>query len=138
MLKIVGLVFLLISLGFCSISKNSKIVTGAEQPGEYLSLLKDKKVGLVVNHTSKVGENHLVDFLLTKDVLVEKIFAPEHGFRGDASAGAKIEDGVDSKTGIPVFSLYGKTKKPTKEHLSNLDVVVFDIQDVGCRFYTYI
>lgn len=138
MLKLIGLVFLLISFGFCSVSKNNKIVTGAEQPEEYLSLLKDKKVGLVINHTSIVGANHLVDFLLSKNVTIEKIFAPEHGFRGDASAGEKIEDGVDTKTGIPVFSLYGKTKKPTVEHLKDLDVVIFDIQDVGCRFYTYI
>lgn len=138
MLKFVGLVILLISFGFCSISDNNKIVTGAEQPEEYLSMLKNKRVGLVVNHTSMVGENHLVDFLLKKDIKVKKIFAPEHGFRGEASAGAEIEDGIDKKTGVPVFSLYGKTRKPTKEHLKNLDVIVFDIQDVGCRFYTYI
>ncbi|NQU55051.1 MAG: DUF1343 domain-containing protein [Bacteroidetes bacterium] len=138
MLKFIGLVILLISVGFCSVSENNKIVTGAEQWEEYLPLLKGKSVGLVVNHTSMVGDNHLVDFLLSKNVKVEKIFAPEHGFRGDASAGAKIEDGIDKKTGIPVFSLYGETKKPTKEHLNNLDVVIFDIQDVGCRFYTYI
>ena len=138
MLKIVGLVILLIPFGFCTVSENSKIVTGAEQPEEYLLLLKNKKVGLVVNNTSMVGENHLVDYLLTQNVKVEKIFAPEHGFRGDASAGAKIKDGVDEKTGLPVFSLYGETKKPTETHLKDLDVVIFDIQDVGCRFYTYI
>jgi uncharacterized protein YbbC (DUF1343 family) len=138
MLKFIGLVILLVSFGFCSVSENNIIVTGAEQPARYLDLLKGKKIGLVVNHTSMVGQSHLVDFLLSKEVLIEKIFAPEHGFRGDASAGAKIEDGVDKKTGIPVFSLYGKTRKPTQEHLKGLDIVVFDIQDVGCRFYTYI
>lgn len=138
MLKIIVLVILLIPFKVYSVPENNRIVTGAEQPAKYLSLLKNKKVGLVVNHTSMVGEIHLVDFLLSKGIRVEKIFAPEHGFRGDASAGEKIEDGVDKKTGIPVFSLYGKTRKPTKEHLKNLDVVVFDVQDVGCRFYTYI
>lgn len=137
-MKFVGSVILLFSFVFCSVSENIEIVTGAEQPMEYLSLLKNKKVGLVVNHTSITKEGHLVDFLLSKNIDVEKIFAPEHGFRGNASAGAEIVDGVDKKTGIPVFSLYGKTKKPTKSHLENLDVVIFDIQDVGCRFYTYI
>lgn len=138
MIKFIGLVTLLISLGFCSVSQKEEIVTGADQPENYLSLLENRRVGLVVNHTSIAGDSHLADFLLSKNIRVEKIFAPEHGFRGDASAGEKIEDGVDVKTGIPVFSLYGKTRKPTKEHLKNLDVLVFDIQDVGCRFYTYI
>ncbi len=138
MIKFTGLLFLLLVFGFCTVSQNDEIVTGADQPENYLSLLKNKNVGLVVNHTSVVGNLHLVDFLLSKNINVKKIFAPEHGFRGDASAGAKIEDGVDKKTGVPVFSLYGETRKPTQEHLSNLDVIIFDIQDVGCRFYTYI
>ena len=138
MIKIIGLVILFVSFGSCFVSENKKIVTGAEQPELYLSLLENRRVGLVVNHTSVVGDSHLVDFLLSKEIGVEKIFAPEHGFRGDASAGAIIEDGVDKKTGIPVFSLYGETRKPTSEHLNNLDVIIFDIQDVGCRFYTYI
>ena len=138
MIKFIGLVFLTLIFGFCTHSQNNKIITGAEQPQNYLSLLKDKNVGLVVNHTSVVGNSHLVDFLLNENISVKKIFAPEHGFRGDASAGAEIEDGVDKKTGVPVFSLYGKTRKPTQEHLNNLDVIIFDIQDVGCRFYTYI
>jgi len=138
MIKFTGLLFLLLIFGFCTVSQNEKIITGAEQPENYISLLKNKNVGLVVNHTSVVGNLHLVDFLLSKNISVKKIFAPEHGFRGDASAGAKIEDGIDKKTGVPVFSLYGKTRKPTQEHLSNLDVIIFDIQDVGCRFYTYI
>ncbi len=138
MIKFVGLVFLFISLSFCSKSQIDKIVPGADQPDKYLHFLENKNVGLVVNHTSTAGEIHLVDFLISKNIDVKKIFAPEHGFRGDASAGAEIADGVDIKTGIPVFSLYGKTKKPTQEQLTNLDVVIFDIQDVGCRFYTYI
>ncbi len=138
MFKFIGLVFLFLVLEFCSISENNSIVTGAGQPEKYLPLLKNKKVGLVVNNTSVIGNTHLVDFLLSKNIQIEKIFAPEHGFRGDASAGAKIKDGIDSKTGIKVFSLYGKTRKPTPEHLKNIDIIVFDIQDVGCRFYTYI
>jgi len=138
MFKLIGLVILILSIESCSVAENSIIVTGAEQSQEYLPLLKNKKVGMVVNNTSVVGDVHLVDFLLSKNIEIEKIFAPEHGFRGDASAGAKIVDGVDAKTGINVFSLYGKTRKPTPEHLKNLDIIIFDIQDVGCRFYTYI
>lgn len=138
MMKFIGLLILLFSIGFTLEGKNEKIVPGAERPEKYLSLLQGKNVGLVVNHTSVAEGKHFVDFLLEKKVRVKKIFAPEHGFRGDASDGAKIEDGIDSQTGLPVFSLYGKTKKPTKEHLQDLDVVIFDIQDVGCRFYTYI
>ncbi len=138
MFKFIGLVILFLGLEFCSVSESNSIVTGAGQPDKYLPLLKNKKVGLVVNNTSVIGNTHLVDFLLSKNIQIEKIFAPEHGFRGDASAGAKIKDGIDSKTGIKVFSLYGKTRKPTPEHLKNIDIIVFDIQDVGCRFYTYI
>ncbi len=138
MLKFVGLIILLISSELCTLPQNTEIICGADQPENYLPLLKNKRVGLVVNHTSVAGDSHLVDFLLRKKINVKKIFAPEHGFRGDASAGAKIEDGVDEKTGIPVFSLYGKTRKPTAGLLKNLDILVFDIQDVGCRFYTYI
>ncbi len=112
--------------------------TGAEQPQKYLPLLKGKRTGVVVNQTSVKGERHLVDFLLQEGIAVARIFAPEHGFRGNASAGKKIEDGRDAATGIPVVSLYGEIRKPTPAHLDDLDVVVFDIQDVGCRFYTYI
>jgi len=114
------------------------IVTGADQPEKYLPLMKGKRLGLVVNHTSLKGTVHLADFLIAEKTNVQKIFAPEHGFRGDASAGEEIRDGVDVKTGIQVISLYGKNRKPTSEHLKNIDLVVFDIQDVGCRFYTYI
>jgi uncharacterized protein YbbC (DUF1343 family) len=138
MLKFLGFMLLLINAGFYSVADTGEIKTGAEQPERYLSLVENKRVGLVVNHTSLIGDSHLVDFLLNKRIKVEKIFAPEHGFRGDASAGEEIKDGVDSKTGIQVISLYGQTKKPTAAHLKNLDVLIFDIQDVGCRFYTYI
>lgn len=138
MLKFIGYLFLFLSLSCCAFENSKELKTGAQQPERYLSFLQNKKVGLVVNHTSLVNKNHLVDFLIMNNIQVKKIFAPEHGFRGDASAGKKIDDGIDPKTGIPVFSLYGKTRKPTPEQLQNLDVVVFDIQDVGCRFYTYI
>ncbi|WP_347838729.1 DUF1343 domain-containing protein [uncultured Draconibacterium sp.] len=122
----------------CSARKEKDIVVGAERSMLYLNLLGDKQIGLVVNNTSVVVGEHLVDYLLGKDVKVSKIFAPEHGFRGDVSAGGEVEDGLDKQTGLPVYSLYRKNKKPTAEHLSGLDVMVFDIQDVGCRFYTYI
>ena len=115
-----------------------KILPAADQPSEYLPLLRGKTVGLVVNHTARVGEMLLPDFLLQNGVDVRKIFAPEHGFRGEASAGEKIYDGTDPKTGIYVVSLYGNVHKPTPEHLKGLDVLVFDIQDVGCRFYTFL
>ena len=105
---------------------------------EYLPRLYGKKVGLVVNHTSIVGNTHLADTLLSLNIEVSKVFAPEHGFRGSADAGEKVKDGVDSKTGIPIISLYGKNKKPTPEQLNGIEVVIFDIQDVGARFYTYI
>ena len=93
---------------------------------------------MVVNQTSRVGERHLVDALLEYDVQIERIFSPEHGFRGKADAGEKVLDGKDAKTGIPLFSLYGKKKKPSKSDLKNIDLLIFDIQDVGARFYTYI
>lgn len=112
--------------------------TGAEQFSEYSSLLEGKKVALVVNATSKVGDTHLLDLLLLNGIEVVKIFAPEHGFRGEADAGEKVDDTKDAKTGLPIISLYGKHKKPTTGDLDKVDVVVFDIQDVGVRFYTYI
>jgi uncharacterized protein YbbC (DUF1343 family) len=113
-------------------------ITGAAQPEAYLPLLKGKKVGLVVNQTSMVGKEHLVDFLLSKQVKIVSIFAPEHGFRGDHSAGEKVKTTIDKKSKLPVFSLYGSYKKPNAEQLKNIDILMFDIQDVGARFYTYI
>ena len=104
----------------------------------YMPLLKDKVVALVVNQTSMVKNKHLVDTLLDLDIRISKIFAPEHGFRGDADAGEKVKDGKDIATGLPIISLYGKNKKPSPEQLAGIDVVIFDIQDVGTRFYTYI
>jgi len=114
------------------------IITGADQTSEYLKYLKGKRVAMVVNQTSIIGKTPSVDSLLALGVNIVKIFGPEHGFRGNASNGAKVSDEKDPKTGISVISLYGKLKKPSKEHLADVDLVVFDIQDVGCRFYTYI
>ncbi len=111
---------------------------GAEQFEEYLTVLKNKRVGMVVNQTSVVDQGHLVDVLLAKGINIVKVFSPEHGFRGKADAGAKIDDQVDETTGLPLVSLYGKHRKPSAEMLDDLDIIVFDIQDVGCRFYTYI
>lgn len=117
-----------------------QITTGAEQTEVYLPLLRGKRVALVVNHTSTVGtsQTHLLDTLLALQVDVTAVFAPEHGFRGDADAGEAVGHGKDSRTGTPIFSLYGDHKKPTSGQLRDIDVVVFDIQDVGARFYTYI
>ena len=111
---------------------------GAEQLERYLPQLRGRRVGLVVNQTSRVGRAHLVDTLLARGVNVTAIFAPEHGFRGEAADGATIKDGRDERSGRAVRSLYGKTKKPTPEMLADVDVLVFDIQDVGARFYTFI
>ena len=115
-----------------------KLVLAAERTDEYMHYLENKKVGVVGNQTSRIRETHLVDSLLNLAIHVAKVFSPEHGFRGKADAGSKIEDGNDSKTGIPIISLYGNNKKPTKEQLKGIDILVFDIQDVGVRFYTYI
>lgn len=116
------------------------LVLGAERMDVITRLLKDKQVGLVVNQTSilEKQQKHLLDALLDQGISVRKVFAPEHGFRGTADAGADVNDSRDLKTGIPIVSIYGKNKKPTAEQLSGLDVIVFDIQDVGARFYTYI
>ncbi len=111
---------------------------GAANFKQYMPLLKGRNVALVVNQTSVVSQTHLVDTLLALGVSIKKIFAPEHGFRGRADAGEHVKDGFDKKTNLPIISLYGKHKKPTVNDLKNIDVVVFDIQDVGVRFYTYI
>ncbi|KAA9332645.1 exo-beta-N-acetylmuramidase NamZ family protein [Adhaeribacter soli] len=112
--------------------------TGAEQTERYLNLLRGKKIALVVNQTSLIGKTHLVDSLLAHKIRIVKIFAPEHGFRGEADAGAHIKNETDSKTGLPLVSLYGKNKKPTPEQIADVEIILFDIQDVGVRFYTYI
>lgn len=118
--------------------KDPIIYPGAYNIKAYLPLLKNKNVGMVVNQTSMVGNTHLVDSLLQLGVNITMIFAPEHGFRGDHSAGEHVKSTTDAKTGIEIYSLYGNKKKPGQEIMSKLDVIVFDIQDVGVRFYTYI
>ncbi len=140
-------------IGFCTPASNSgkphaesgqpriqmaAIKTGAEQTAKYLPLLKDKRVGIVGNPTSVIGKKHLVDSLHALGINIVKVFGPEHGFRGKASAGDAVKDETDPTTGIKIVSLYGKKYKPSAEDLSDVDIMVFDIQDVGCRFYTYI
>jgi uncharacterized protein YbbC (DUF1343 family) len=117
---------------------NYDLIVGAERIAKYHPLLKDKKVACVVNHTSLVGNEHLVDTLLALDVNIVKLFSPEHGLRGIADAGEEVTSGKDEKTQLPVISLYGNHKKPTEEDLDGVEIVVFDLQDVGVRFYTYI
>lgn len=146
----IGLFFLLLSCKTEMVQKTpdfverkeegikSNILPAADRPNLYLPLLRDKKVGLVINQTSRVGDQHLLDFLLDEKIAVQKLFAPEHGFRGKADAGEKINSEVDEKTGLEIVSLYGKNKKPKVSDLKELDVVIFDIQDVGVRFYTYL
>jgi uncharacterized protein YbbC (DUF1343 family) len=119
-------------------SQQQPIVMGSEKFSSYLPSLAGQRVGLVVNQSALVGQTHLLDTLLALGVEVKKIFVPEHGFRGDADAGAVINNSVDARTGLPILSLYGKNKKPTPEQLKDLDVLLYDIQDVGARFYTYI
>jgi uncharacterized protein YbbC (DUF1343 family) len=120
-------------------SQFNEIRTGADNYTTYLPLLKNKKIGIVTNQTGILtNKTHLVDFLLEQKINIAKIFAPEHGFRGTADAGEHVVDGKDSKTGLPIISLYGNNKKPNSDQLAGIDVLVFDLQDVGARFYTYI
>ncbi|WGL16311.1 DUF1343 domain-containing protein [Microbulbifer bruguierae] len=116
----------------------AEIRTGAEQPEQYLPLLRGQQVGLVVNQTSRVGDTHLIDYLRHKSVPLKRIFALEHGVRGDVENGGKVADGVDGPSGLPITSLYGGNYAPSAEQLADLDWLLFDIQDVGVRFYTYI
>lgn len=112
--------------------------SGASQTEAYFDLLKNKRVAVVANQTSVVGNIHLVDTLLSSGIQVVKIFAPEHGFRGEAGNGDHVSNGTDKKTNLPIFSLYGNHTRPTAEMLANVDVIIFDIQDVGARFYTFL
>ncbi len=134
---------------------NNTVITGAEQPGLYFPMLRNKRVGVVANQTSVIIEKlttfdegqaekqktiktHIVDYMRDNSLNITKVFAPEHGFRGTADAGEEVKDGIDTKTGLPIISLYGNNKKPSKAQLDGIDILVFDIQDVGARFYTYI
>ena len=126
------------------ISKNKTILTddtilrvGAEQLDLYLPILKNKNIALVVNHTSLINSTHLADTLLKLNIVIKKIFSPEHGFRGEADAGETVKNSIDIKTNLPLISLYGKNKKPSQEQLNDIDIIIFDMQDVGARFYTY-
>ncbi|HKK61787.1 MAG TPA: DUF1343 domain-containing protein [Bacteroidales bacterium] len=120
--------------------QNDQIMTGADQIEKYIPLLHGKRVAVVANQTSEVNGTHLVDTLLhyKAKFQVVKVFAPEHGFRGVIDDGVVVKDETDVRTGLPIISLYGKNKKPTAEVLSDVDIVIFDIQDVGARFYTFI
>ena len=128
----------------CSIAQKpkeqqeTKIEVGAEHISEYLSIIKNKRIAIVANPSSLIGETHLVDTLLSIGVDIKKVMSPEHGFRGNVSAGEHIADGKDLLTGLPILSLYGSHKKPTKEDLQDIDILIFDLQDVGTRFYTYL
>ena len=121
-----------------SVSANEKIITGAERLSVYVPMLKGKKVGIFANQTSVVGRTHLVDTLQKLGINITTIFGPEHGFRGTADAGEHVGNYVDEKTGVTVVSLYGNKRQPSAEDLKNIDILIFDIQDVGVRFYTYI
>ncbi|PIQ49330.1 MAG: hypothetical protein COW03_05510 [Cytophagales bacterium CG12_big_fil_rev_8_21_14_0_65_40_12] len=129
---------LLIFLCFNCQSQESELKVGAESTEEYLPLLKGQRIALVVNQTSMIGQTHLVDSLFSLGLDIKKVMAPEHGFRGEAPDGEKVNDSKDEKTGIPIVSIYGSNKKPTPEMLADVDVLIFDIQDVGVRFYTFI
>jgi uncharacterized protein YbbC (DUF1343 family) len=133
------LIFLLFAITTVSFGQTKdKIITGAENLKGYINLLKGKNIAIVSNQTSLIGTSHLVDTLVSLGISVKNIYSPEHGFRYFADAGDAVMDGIDPKTGIPIISLYGKQYKPSPENLKGIDVVVYDIQDVGTRFYTYI
>jgi len=120
-----------------AVEQTANPIMGAAQLSAYLPALEGKNVGLIVNHTSTIGSIHLLDTLLLSGINIVKVFAPEHGFRGKADAGEKVKNQVDPATNTPIISLYGKNKKPSDEQLKGIDVLVFDMQDVGARFYTY-
>lgn len=134
----ISLVIIFLLSIYSGIAQNNNILPADYRMDTYLPLLKGKRVALIMNQCSSIGKRLLVDTLLKRKIQVVKIFAPEHGFRGDADAGAKVKNIKDKKTGLPIVSLYGENKKPKKEDLANVDVVVYDLQDVGVRFYTYI
>jgi uncharacterized protein YbbC (DUF1343 family) len=147
-MKLLSVIFVSLSICFCSSQQNQSqnsatenevsIKTGAEQTEKYVSYLKGKRVAIMANLTSVIGKTHLVDSLKSLGVTIVKVFGPEHGFRGNASAGVHVADETDPATGIPVISLYGKKNKPTREDMADVDVLIYDLQDVGCRFYTNI
>lgn len=136
-----SLALLIIINSSVTLARQSTPLPGAERPELYLDQLQGKNVGIVANQTSILPQSankHVVDFLLEKGVKVKKVFVPEHGFRGQADAGEKVDNTVDPKTGLPIISLYGNNKKPKPDQLADIDILIFDLQDVGVRFYTYI
>lgn len=136
-----SLALLIIINSSITLARQSIPLSGAERPELYLDQLQGKNVGIVANQTSILPQSankHVVDFLLENRVQVKKVFVPEHGFRGRADAGEKVDNTVDPKTGLPIISLYGNNKKPKPDQLADLDILIFDLQDVGVRFYTYI
>lgn len=137
MKKLLLLVALLCGTLFCQAQKE-RVILGDEQTAEYFPILKDKRIAIFSNHTGMVGNKHLLDILIENKFNVTAIFSPEHGFRGDADAGEHVSSSVDSKTGVPILSLYeGKDRKPSSTSMKKFDILVVDIQDVGLRFYTY-
>ena len=137
MKKILLILTLLCSTLFCQAQKK-EVIVGAEQTNEYFPILKNKRIAIFSNHTGMIGNKHLLDVLLENKFNVVAIFSPEHGFRGNADAGEHVSSTVDSKTGVPILSLYdGKSKKPSESSIRKFDILIVDIQDVGLRFYTY-
>ena len=132
--------FVLINLALFAQTKTkvNNILPGDARIDMYLHLLENKKVALLVNQSAVLNKTHLLDTLISLGIDVKKIYAPEHGFRGNADRGAHIDNSIDTKTGIPIVSLFGQHRKPNKEDLEGIDIVVFDIQDAGARFFTYI
>ena len=139
-MKLIFVIILLVvfNWGLKAQNKSATILPGAYNLKAYLPLLNGKSVAFYANNTSRIGSTHVVDTLLKNGINIKKIFAPEHGFRGNADAGEKVENSIDAATKIPVISLYGKHNKPTAAELADVDILLFDIQDVGVRFYTYI
>jgi uncharacterized protein YbbC (DUF1343 family) len=144
-MKVLFVLTATILFSFCHTSKRtsqagagSGIRTGAEQTEKYLSYIKGKRIAIMANQTSIIGKTHLVDSLQKLGINIVKVFGPEHGFRGNASAGDHVSDETDKRTGIPIISLYGKKNKPTKQDLADVDILLYDLQDVGVRFYTNI
>lgn len=138
MKKILFLLFLIMVVATSNAQPQKAILPGAYQMEQYLPLLENKRVAIFTNHTAMLGNIHLIDTLLKRGIRIQKLFTPEHGLRGTADAGEKTTDGIDPQTGIQIVSLYGKKYGPSNEDLVDIDIMVFDIQDVGTRFYTYI
>lgn len=145
-MRVILFILVLVCLAGCSSSQTSQsetniekgLLTGAEQTQIYIPLLEGKRVAIMANQTSIIGNSHLVDSLQKRGINIVKVFGPEHGFRGNASAGAKVADETDPATGIPIISLYGAKNKPSKQDMADVDILIYDLQDVGCRFYTNI